>query len=50
MDPIRVDTDGPLECKDPETAEKHEQIPGGCWQAYIEPSGGIYDAPARNTS
>ena len=37
MPPIRVDTDGPLESKDPKILELHEQIPG---RAYIEPSGG----------
>ena len=47
MPPIRVDTDGPLESKDPKIVEEHEQIPG--W-AYIEPSGGIYDARANGRS
>ena len=47
MPPIRVDTDGPLESKDPKILELHEQIPG---RAYIEPSGGIYDAPANGRS
>ena len=47
MPPIRGDTDGPLESKDPKIGEEHEQIPG--W-AYIEPSGGIYDARANGRS
>ena len=42
--PQLVWIDRPLESKDPEIVEKHEQIAG--W-AYIEPSAGIYDARAN---
>ena len=47
MPPIRVDTDEPLESKDPKIVELHEQNPG---LPYIEPSGGIYDARANGRS
>ena len=45
MPPIRVDTDGPLESKDPKILELHEQIPGLYWAIR-----GIYDAPANGRS